>query len=146
MTIEKILFPTDFSETAVRTAAYAADLAKRHGAKVYLLHVIYDISGDSGWYGSHLNMDSIYDDVKKSAEAELDRIARAFPDGIEVERVLRIGRPHEDIVAYAKEAGIDMIVIGSHGRKVIGRVLFGSTAQRVVRRASCPVLTVRDRA
>ena len=145
MDIKRILFPTDFSDSAEHAAAYAADLAVKYSARVYVLHVIYDISRDSGWYGSHLDLDTIYADIKKGAQAELDRIAATFPDTVEVEKALVIGKPQADILAFAKEADIDLIVIGSHGRKVIGRVLFGSTAQGVIRRAKCPVLTVRDR-
>jgi len=145
MQIKRILFPTDFSETTVHTAAFAADLAEKYGAKIYILHIIYDITRDSGIYGSRMNLDSLYLEVRKGADEEMDRIASTFPDNLEVQRVIRIGSPYSDILSFADEEAIDLIVIGSHGKKGLDRVLFGSTAQKVIRRAKCPVLTVRER-
>jgi len=145
MKIKKILFPTDFSETTVHTAAFAADLAGKYGASIYILHVIYDITRDSGIYGSRMDLDSLYLEVRKSAETEMDRIASAFAENLEVRKVIRIGSPYSDILSFADEESIDLIVIGSHGKKGLGEVLFGSTAHKVIRRAKCPVLTVRER-
>jgi nucleotide-binding universal stress UspA family protein len=146
MEIGKILFPTDFSVTTSHTAAFAADLARKYGAKVYILHVIYDIARDSGWYAAPVQMDSVYDDIKNSAREEMERVfSETFRGDIEVERVIQIGIPHSDILKFSEEKSIDLIVIGSHGRKRLDRVLFGSTVQRVLRRARCHVLTVRER-
>lgn len=146
MKINRILFPTDFSEGSRLTAEYAADLAAKYGAKVYIMHVIYDVARDSGLYGGRLNFESIYDDVRKSAQAELDRrAAESFKDIEQVETVLKVGVPFEDIISFAEDNDIDLIVIGSHGRKGLDRVLFGSTVQRVLRRSRCVVLTVRER-
>lgn len=145
MQIDRILFPTDFSEGSKITAQYAADLATKYAARVYIMHIIYDVARDSGLYGSRLNFESIYDDVRKSAQAELDRrVEKSFKDIAQVETVLKVGVPFEDIITFSQEADIDLIVIGSHGRKGIDRVLFGSTVQRVLRRAKCAVLTVRE--
>jgi len=147
MQIRTILFPTDFSVTTSHTAAFAADLARKYGARVYILHVIYDITRDSLWHSSRLDTASLYDDVRKSAAEEIDRVASAFfQEGIEVEKAVEVGLPYEGILSFADEKDIDMIVIGRHGRKRLGTVIFGSTVQKVLRRAKCPVLTVRERA
>ena len=146
MEIRSILFPTDFSVTTKHTAAFAADLALKYGAKVYILHVIYDIARDSGWYGAPLQLDTVYDDIKKNAMEEIERVSKeAFGDGIEVEKVIQIGIPYSDILKFSDDNSVDLIVIGSHGKKVLDRVLFGSTVQKVLRRSKCPVLTVRER-
>jgi nucleotide-binding universal stress UspA family protein len=146
MKIDSILFPTDFSVTTKHTADFAADLALRYGARVYILHVVYDIARDSGWYGTHIGAESLYEDVSKNALQEVDRIASAyFPDELDTESVVRIGIPYGDILVFAEEKDIDLIVIGSHGKKGLDRVLFGSTVQKVIRKAKCPVLTVRER-
>lgn len=145
--IDRILFPTDFSDSARLTAAFVADLARKYNARIYMLHVIYDITRDSGLYSSRLDMDSLYEDVKKSARDEMNNIAStAFQDFDDLEIVIRVGSPSSDIILFADEADIDLIVIGSHGKKGLDRILFGSTALKVIKRAKCPVLTVRERA
>ena len=146
MEIKSILFPTDFSATTKHTAAFAADLALKYGAKVYILHVIYDIARDSGWYGAPLQLDTVYEDIKINAMEEIQRVSKeAFGDGIEVEKVVQVGIPYSDILKFSDDNSVDLIVIGSHGKKGLDRVLFGSTVQKVLRRSKCPVLTVRER-
>ncbi len=143
MEIKNILFPTDFGAAVQASAPYAADLARRYGAKVYVMHVLYDLSADAWGYGTHFDTDTLYEDMKNSAKTELDALVEKFFSGIETEIKLELGTPYEDIIWFADEKDIDLIVIGSHGRKGLGRVLFGSTAMRVVKNAPCAVLTVR---
>lgn len=143
MEIKNILFPTDFGAAVQTAAPYAADLARRYGAKLYVMHVLYDLSADAWGYGTHLDTDALYEDMKASAKTELDALVEKFFSGIETETRLELGTPYEDIIWFADEKDIDLIVIGSHGRKGLGRVLFGSTAMRVVKNAPCAVFTVR---
>jgi nucleotide-binding universal stress UspA family protein len=144
MQIGKVLFATDFSEGSSHALPYAVDLAKRYGARLYLVHVIYDVTKTAGWYVPHVSLDEVYKDIEKSARVELEKSfideMRGF-DNIEY-AVLR-GTPYEEIMRFAVENRIDLIVLGTHGRKGIDRVLFGSTAEQVVRNAPCPVLSVR---
>jgi len=144
MEIKKILFPTDFSEGSSLALDYAVDMAKRYGAKLYFVHVLYDIAKAAGWYVPHSSMDEMYKDIEKSAEKELGRFgleeSRSFKG---VERIVLKGVPHTEIVKFAKDNKIDLIVMGTYGRKGMGRILFGSTAAQVVRFAPCPVLAVR---
>lgn len=145
MKISKILFPTDFSEGSAAAAEYVCDMAAAHDATVYLMHVIYDVARDAGWYGTHINMSSFYDDMKATATSELERFRAANLSGCKkVEKVLLVGKPYEDIIGFVDEAGIDLVVIGSHSRRGLTR-LFGSTAQKVVRNAPCSVLTVKTK-
>lgn len=145
MEIKRILFPTDFSDGALNALPYALDMAKSYGAKLYLLHVIYDIATASGLHIPHISVDEMYKELDASARKELEKF------GLEQRRVLKDvehtvirGVPYEEILKFAQEKNIDLIVMGTHGRKGLDRVLFGSTAERVVRNASCPVLTVRE--
>jgi nucleotide-binding universal stress UspA family protein len=144
MEMKKILFATDFSEGSYNALPYAVDLAKQYGAKLYLIHVIYDVAKTAGWYVPHSSIDEIYADMKKAAEAEL---AKTFSDGMrglkDIERLVVTGIPHEEITKFAEENKIDLVVLGTHGRRGLDRMLFGSTAEQVVRNASCPVLSVR---
>ena len=143
MQITDILYPTDFSEGSKNAAPYARSMAEKYGARLHLLHVVYDIATDTAWIGP-LNMDKIYDEVKEGAKEELNRIARKHLDGVEnLKQVVIVGKPFKEIVSYADDNNVGMIVMGTHGSKGIEGVLFGSTANRVVKRASCPVLTVK---
>ena len=144
MEIKKILFATDFSEGSSSSLPYAVSIAKQYGAKLYFVHVIYDVMKTSGWYVPHVSMDELYKDMEKNAKAQLEKSfieeIRGYKD---VEHVVLKGTPYEEISRFAEENKIDLIVIGTHGRKGLDRMLFGSTAEQVVRYAPCPVLTVR---
>lgn len=144
MNVKKILFPTDFSDGSDNALPYAADMAKHYGAKLYLLHVIQDIAKAAGWHVPHVSLDGLYRDIEKNAAKEMDRYGleefRGFKD---IERIVVKGTPYEEILKFARENKADLIVIGTHGRKGLDRVIFGSTAEKVVRDAPCPVLSVR---
>lgn len=144
MEFRKILFPTDFSEGSEAAAPYVLDFAGKYGAKIFVLHVIYDITRAAALYVSHIDTDALYEELEASAKNELDECSkRLFGSHGEVKKILRRGTPYEEILSYAREEGIDLIVMGSHGRKGLDRVLFGSTASKVVKNAACPVMTVR---
>ncbi len=144
MEIKSILFPTDFSEGSAQALQYAVDLTKRYGAKLYVVHVIYDIAKATGWYVPHVSMDQMYKDIQEGAKKELERFGVEELSGVKnIERSVLTGVPHEEIINLAKKNKIDMIIMGTHGRKGIDRILFGSTAAQIVRFAPCPVLTVR---
>lgn len=140
---------TDFSDYSKEALDYAVYLAKTVGADLYLLHV-YEIhllmlSGET------LNIrPDVYqwvrdlkEDASKSLEAQSDKVRRL---GIQVHPILREGHPFREILNVAGEISADLIVLGTHGRTGLPHVLLGSVAERVVRKASCPVFTVRPKA
>jgi nucleotide-binding universal stress UspA family protein len=144
MEIKRILYPTDFSEGSAVAIPYVADMAKRYGAKLYVIHVIYDIAKASGWYVPHVSMDEVYRDMEESARKELQRCCAEELRGYKgIEYVVLKGTPSDEIIRFAEDNKVDLIVKGTHGRRGLDRVLFGSTAEKVVKGASCPVLTVR---
>lgn len=144
MEIKSILFPTDFSEESTVALRYAVDLAKRYGAKLYLVNIIYDVVKASGWYVPHVSTDKMYQELEEGAKKELERFGVEELSGMkDLERAVIKGVPHEEIINFVKKHKIDLIVMGTHGRKGVDRILFGSTAAQVVRFAPCPVLTVR---
>lgn len=144
MKIEKILFATDFSEGSAVALPYAVDMAKQYGAKLYLVHVVYDITKATGWYVPHVAIGEIYDEIEKSARTEIEKLRVEEMKGLkDIEHVVLKGTPYEEIISFAEGNEIDLIVLGTHGRKGIDRVLFGSTAEQILRNASCPVLSVR---
>ncbi|GBE05298.1 MAG TPA: universal stress protein [Nitrospirae bacterium] len=144
MKVEKILFPTDFSEGAHHALPYAVDLAKHYNAKLYILHIVHDVFKATDSHIPHVSSDELYREMSLWAEKEIDTCCleevRELPD---VEKTVVRGVPYEEIVNFAEKEKIDMIVIGTHGRVGLERFIFGSTAERVVRRAPCPVMSVR---
>ena len=144
MEIRKILFATDFSEGSKNALPYAVDLAKHYSAKLCVAHVIYDMAKTTGWYVPHTSLDEVYADLEKSARSELAKTfteeMRGFKD---IEHIVLKGIPYEEITKYADENRVDLIVLATHGRTGLDRLLFGSTAEQVVRYAPCPVLSVR---
>ncbi|GAB4536494.1 MAG: universal stress protein [Thermodesulfovibrionia bacterium] len=144
MKVERILFPTDFSEGARHALHYAVDLARHYSARLYILHVIYDIAKATESHIPHISADEIYSEMTKWAMDELERCCieevRGLPN---VERIVIKGIPHEEIVKFAVDKEIDMIVMGTYGRTGIQKLIFGDTAEKVVKKAPCPVMTVR---
>jgi len=146
MQIRSILLPTDFSDCGNYALSFAASLARTFGASIICVHVIEPMVPTVGYSGmtEPLPIADITDQLEYSAERELPKIAeREECAGLEVEEVIVHGEAASEIVRAAKERNVDLIVVSSHGRTGLGRILFGSTAEAVVRHASCPVLVVK---
>ncbi len=144
MQIATILFPTDFSQGARAAMDYALSLAQDYKAKLILLYVIQDISIAEWYIPSSISAADLVEDMQKSADREMEKwAADSAAKAPSVEKMVVRGVPFVEIVRIAKEKNADMIVIGTHGRTGIDHMLFGSTAEKVVRKAPCPVLTVR---
>jgi len=141
---KNILFPTDFSEGSAAAAAYVKDLAVKYDSRVHLVHVIYDVAKASGWYVPSIDMEKFYDELRESTRAEIKKFAEENLGGVkDVETEVTTGVPADGILELVKDKEIDLVVMGTHGRGGINRVIFGSTVSRVVRQPTCPVLTVR---
>ncbi|MCK5140354.1 MAG: universal stress protein [Thermodesulfovibrionia bacterium] len=144
MKVETIVFPTDFSEGSFHALPYAVDLSKHYNAKLYVLHVIYDFSKATYSHIPHISADSLYKEMSDWAKEEIESCCVEEIRGLtNVDKVVLKGVPYEEILKFASEKKIDIIVMGTYGRVGFERFIFGSTAERVVRRAPCPVMTVR---
>jgi nucleotide-binding universal stress UspA family protein len=144
MQIKTILFPTDFSNGARAAMDHAVSLAKDYQARLILLYVIQDISIAEWYIPSSLSVADLLEDMQKSATAEMDKWGVEVSAQVkDVEKMVVRGVPFVEIIKTAKDKQVDLIVIGTHGRTGIDHLLFGSTAEKVVRKAPCPVLTVR---
>jgi len=140
----KLLHPTDFSETAEQAEAQAVALARALGAEVVLLHVAVETPLYSEG-GLGFETQKIYDAQRTWAEETLEaRTAAIRAQGVTARWLRRSGVPFEAIVAAATEERADVIVMGTHGRSGLNRLLLGSVADRVIRLAPCPVLAVRQ--
>ncbi len=144
MNIKNILFATDFSENSVLTFERAKSLAAEHNAKLLILHVIKDMEDASFHYSiAHLNLDQINSAVEKNiVEAFSHYIEKNIGDCVNYEKITKHGQPFEEILKISTERSVDLIIVGSHGSTGIGRVVFGSTSERIVRRSKVPVLVI----
>lgn len=140
MQIENILVPVDFSESADFALEYGIALATRLEARIELLYIaeVSAYSNDSG-----MDDDEDYESHEERLWRELRQMISCKNTGIPIEANLLTGVPHVEIVERAKSLPSDLIVMGTHGRTETKHLLIGSVAERVVRTAPCPVLTVR---
>jgi nucleotide-binding universal stress UspA family protein len=143
--IQRILLPTDFSEHSKHAARYACTLAEKFQSELHVVHVLQDLVALVPEAGLAFPPPGDYlQDLKSSAEHALSEFPPADMRGkIPVHRALLDGVPFVEIVRYAREREMHLIVMGTHGRTGLAPVLLGSSAEKVVRKASCPVLTVR---
>jgi len=157
--LKRVLVPTDFSEASTAAVTYGVALARAFNAQLFLLHVVsnqdFDIAIERERVLEELLAESPsaapprIDDVARHAVREEFRqiLSPQEEADVRAEYVLRTGGaggPYLEIVRYAKERDIDLIVMGAHGRSFVAHILtMGSVAEKVVRRAPCPVLTVR---
>jgi nucleotide-binding universal stress UspA family protein len=143
MNVKKILFPTDFSDSSDAALSYASSLAAETGALLYIVHVGNDSSTYLAGYGGFSSVPDSADQVARENKALLNQVKPTVPNVNYQHRYLS-GPPEHEILDFAKREHVDLIVIGSHGRTGLSRLLLGSVAEAVVRRAKCPVLTVKQ--
>jgi len=136
MTYRRILCPIDFEQDAQPTLAVAVKLARESRGKIYLVHVL-PVPAPMMY-----PVQSVLESDWRWAEKKLQKIAAQIPAGIDREIVIKFGRTAEEVAKAAGAADADLIVMGTHGYRGIAHVLRGSVAERVVRAAHCPVLTV----
>jgi len=144
LAVRTILHPTDFSERAQHAFWLACVLARDYGARLIVLHVAelpsMGAAGGEGIVPPMLPPNP--QELRASAQQQLDRLQ--VPDAkVRAERRLEQGDAVTEILRVAQEAQADLIVLGTHGRTGLGRLLMGSVAEQVVRQAACPVLTVK---
>lgn len=140
--IKKILFPVDLSDVSPEIAPWVEDFADKFSADVHLLFVARVMTHYGGLYVPHPSIQQFEADLAKGGERKLKEFAdTAFPDR-PVKTKTRPGEPAEEILKYAADEKTDLIIMGTHGRKGLERIFFGSTAERVVKLSPVPVLTV----
>jgi len=141
--IKKILVPTDFSEPGRTALRYAVEFADQFGSSVDLFHVIQAVP--AGAMLSYRPLDELQASMKAHAEEEMDKLHTEWSDySFPVQKIVVDGHPFVEIVRHAKKSDADLIIMGTHGRGAIAHMMLGSVAEKVIRKAHCPVLTVRD--
>lgn len=143
---QRILCPTDFSEFSQQAIASACEMAAAFSAELHLLHVLQDYEAVAPESGQPFAPFADWlPELRKQSQAKLEELPGGdWASKLKVHRTTRVGAVIDEIVKYAKEHHIDMIVQATHGRKGVTHMLMGSIAENVVRYAPCPVLTVRE--
>jgi nucleotide-binding universal stress UspA family protein len=144
MQIRRLLVATDFSPASLKAVQYGVSFAKQFGATVCLLHVVETAPFISDLANVPLAMSET--EVARSAQKKLATLAEAeIEELVPVDTRVRVGKAFQEIVSAAKELNSDLIIIATHGYTGLKHAFLGSTAERVVRHAPCPVLVVRER-
>lgn len=145
ISLRTIVVPTDFSDTADVALTYARQLAEAFGSRLHLLHVIEEPhlgAGAEAFYG--FSMAEVMQKWEAEARARLETLVpegRRPAGGVAVRAT--VGHAFVEIVRHARDVGADLIVLGTHGRGAVKHMLLGSVAEKVIRKAPCPVLVVR---
>lgn len=140
---DRILVPTDGSDPARPAVELALNLAEAHDATLHVLYIVDQPASVSGMGEGFSGLDDLLDALEERGQQATKAIVEeARERGIETAAAVRRGNPHDDILTYANEHSIDVIVMGTHGRTGVKRALLGSVTENVVRHSEIPVLTV----
>jgi universal stress protein A len=143
--LNKILVPVDFSDFSTKALDYALAFAEQFQARIILAHIVEPAVYPENYMLVPPALDDMNRDLLKAGRARLQDLGQnQIADRVVAETVVRLGRPHLEICEIARTMDVDLIIIATHGYTGLKHVLLGSTAERVVRHAPCPVLTVRE--
>ena len=146
MNVGTILVPIDFSPSAEEAMTWAIDLARRYGASLLVAHVLQPVAWPASPDGLMLTPTDLLATTRRELDASLERTRASIEAaGIRATSALLDGTPAAEIAALARRASADLVVMGTHGRTGLQHALLGSVAEKVLRTAPCPVLTVRMR-
>ncbi|MGD1008463.1 MAG: universal stress protein [Ignavibacteriaceae bacterium] len=143
--IKKILVPIDFSDYSKSALKYAVNFAKKFNAELYLIYVVEPIIYPPDFSMGQIAIPTLDLGMDKRAFEELNKLAeKEIPKELIANTIVKTGKPFIEIIESAEEENIDLIIIATHGHTGMEHILFGSTAEKVVRKAPCPVLTLRE--
>ncbi len=142
--IQRILFPVDLTANSSKVFPYAVSISEKYGSNILLLNVVEDLGKwGGGIYIPHLPLEQYQEDALKGAEKALDKVCEEQLQGYRnFQKMIVYGDPAQEILKAIESENIDLVVMGTHGRKGLENVLFGSVARNVVKRSSVPVLTI----
>jgi len=144
MQFKTILFATDFSEGSDFAFKPALALARKFDGKLLVVHIINEPVDLRGFYVPHISFDKLEEEIEQGAEKLMEKFCHAhMKDFSNYETFVLPGIPYDEIIKKAVEFNADLIVLGTHGRTGLDHVLFGSTAEKVVRKSPVPVMTIR---
>lgn len=143
--ISKVLVPIDFSDYSKSALKYAVNFVKHFEAQLFLVYVVEPVIYPPDFSMGQIAIPSVDLEMDKRAIDELNKLAeQEIPAEIKVKSIVKTGKPFIEIIETASEENVDLIIIATHGHTGMEHILFGSTAEKVVRKAPCPVLTLRE--
>jgi nucleotide-binding universal stress UspA family protein len=143
--IKKVLVPIDFSDYSKSSLKYAVNFAKHFQASLILIYVVEPVIYPPDFSMGQIAIPAAGLEMDKRAKEELDKLAqKEISSDVSVQKIVKTGKPFIEIIETASEENVDLIIIATHGHTGVEQILFGSTAEKVVRKAPCPVLTLRE--
>jgi nucleotide-binding universal stress UspA family protein len=143
--ISKVLVPIDFSDYSKSALKYAVSFIKHFEAQLFLVYVVEPVIYPPDFSMGQIAIPSVDLEMDKRAIEELNKLSeREIPAEIKVKSIVKTGKPFIEIIETASEENVDLIIIATHGHTGMEHILFGSTAEKVIRKAPCPVLTLRE--
>ncbi|GAB6282238.1 MAG: universal stress protein [Ignavibacterium sp.] len=143
--IKKILIPIDFSDYSKAALKYAVSFSKIFDAELILIYVVEPVIYPPDFSMGQVALPTVDLDLNTRAKEELDKLVKTeINSKLKARTIVRTGKPFVEIIECVKEEDIDLIIISTHGHSGVEHILFGSTAEKVVRKAPCPVLTLRE--
>jgi len=141
--IKKILFPVDLTDNCTKILPYVLSMAEKYGSQICLLHVVEDIARWGIGYMPHPSMKSLQEEAQTAAEKALDKLCNQDMQSCpNFKRVLVSGDPATEILKAVDKEEIDLIIMGTHGRKGLEHTIFGSVAENVVKKSPVPITVV----
>jgi universal stress protein A len=145
ITLRKILVPIDFSDYSKKALHYAVPFARQFNARIYLLYVVEPTIYPADFSFGQIGMPNVENELRMKGEQELQELIKNEIKGaVPSEALVKVGLPFVEVVSFAKDEKIELIIVATHGHSGVEHVLFGSTAEKIVRKAPCPVLVVRS--
>jgi nucleotide-binding universal stress UspA family protein len=142
--IQRILVPIDFSEHSKNALKYALPFAEKFKASIDLLYVVEPTIYPADFSFGQIGFPNVEEELRTRGSNELENlISKEIAGKVDSRKIVRTGKPFYEINQYASEENISLIIIATHGHTGMEHILFGSTAEKVVRKAPCPVLVVR---
>ncbi len=141
--LKKILVPVDFSACSKKALQYAIPFARQFGAELTILYVVQPFLPVPEMVT--VDLATIESQMRQTGEQQLAALKATVDESVDCKTALRVGNPHGEIIEAAKTLGSDLIILSTHGHTGLAHVFLGSTAERVVRSADCPVLVVREK-
>lgn len=143
--IKKVLVPIDFSDYSKSALKYAVNFCKKFDAEIILIYVIEPVIYPPDFSMGQIAIPSVNAEWDERAKQELEKLAKSdITKDARIKTIIKTGKPFIEVIETAGELDVDLIIIATHGHSGVEHILFGSTAEKVVRKAPCPVLTLRE--
>ncbi len=141
--LKRILVPVDFSDNSKKALRYAIPLAAQFKASIAVMYVVEPAVFPSDFGFGQMSFPDVEKEMYEKARQELKQLIEDLKSKVSLKAEVKAGIPFVEVTSYAAQENIDLIILATHGRTGVEHILFGSTAEKIIRKAPCPVLVVR---